>query len=64
MYFFTNSLVPYSRTLDSLATETDYVRKTLVDEANDMLSLGVAGFRLDAAKRTSHYPPNHNIIAH
>lgn len=64
MYFSTNSLVSHSQPLDSLATETDYVRKTLVDEANDMLSLGVAGFRLDAAKRTSQYPPGHNIIAY
>ncbi|KAI0339158.1 glycoside hydrolase family 13 protein [Trametopsis cervina] len=36
--------------LADLATETDHVRQTLVDHANDLLSLGVAGFRLDAAK--------------
>jgi glycosidase len=34
-----------------LKTESDYVRGTLVDHLNDLLSFpGVAGFRLDAAK--------------
>ena len=37
----------------SLATETEYVRGKLVDHANDLLSLGTDGFRLDAAKRRS-----------
>ena len=31
-------------------TETDYVRGTLAAYGNDLLSLGVDGFRLDAAK--------------
>lgn len=35
----------------SLATETDYVRGTLAAYGNDLVSLGVDGFRLDAAKR-------------
>lgn len=60
---FASSLVLRSKFFHSLATETDYVRKTLVDEANDMLSLGVAGFRLDAAKRTFHRPISRRPIA-
>jgi len=36
---------------NSLATETDYVRGCLAEYADDLLSLGVDGFRLDAAKR-------------
>jgi len=36
---------------NSLATETDYVRGRLAEYADDLLSLGVDGFRLDAAKR-------------
>lgn len=36
---------------NSLATETETVRSTLVEYANDLLSLGVDGLRLDAAKR-------------
>ena len=35
----------------SLATETEYVRARLALYANDLLSLGVDGLRLDAAKR-------------
>lgn len=35
----------------SLATENDYVRGKLADHANSLLSLGVDGFRIDAAKR-------------
>jgi glycosidase len=35
----------------SLATETDYVRGRLAEYTNDLLSLGVDGLRLDAAKR-------------
>ena len=38
--------------LNSLATDTEYVRKRLVEYSNDLLSLGVAGLRLDASKRT------------
>jgi hypothetical protein len=34
----------------SLATDTEYVRATLAQYGNDLLSLGVDGFRLDAAK--------------
>jgi glycosidase len=35
----------------SLATDTEYVRAMLATYANDLISLGVVGFRLDAAKR-------------
>lgn len=35
----------------SLATETEHVRSRLAEYANDLLSLGVDGLRLDAAKR-------------
>ncbi|KAF8996428.1 glycoside hydrolase [Cyathus striatus] len=36
--------------LADLATDTEYVRERLATYANDLLSLGVDGFRLDAAK--------------
>ena len=36
--------------LADLATETDYVRGTIAGYLNDLLSLGVDGFRVDAAK--------------
>jgi len=36
--------------LADLATETDYVRGKLADHANEVLSLGIDGLRLDAAK--------------
>ncbi|KII86244.1 glycoside hydrolase family 13 protein [Plicaturopsis crispa FD-325 SS-3] len=36
--------------LADLATDTEYVRGRLATYANDLLSLGVDGFRLDAAK--------------
>ena len=39
----------------SLATGTDYVRGKLADHANQLLSLGTDGFRIDAAKRRSHF---------
>jgi glycosidase len=47
--------------LADLKTESDYVRQTLVDHLNDILSLGAAGFRIDAAK---HVPVSdlQNII--
>lgn len=35
----------------SLATETEYVRATTAKYLNDLYSLGVDGWRLDAAKR-------------
>ena len=35
----------------SLATETDYVQGQLAEYAKDLISLGVDGLRLDAAKR-------------
>lgn len=38
----------------SLATGADNVRGKLVEHANELLSLGTDGFRIDAAKRTSH----------
>lgn len=41
--------------LADLATETDYVRERLAEYTNDLLSLGVDGLRLDAAK---HMDPN------
>jgi glycosidase len=37
--------IPYS-----LATNTDYVRSRLAQYGNDLISLGVDGYRLDAAK--------------
>jgi glycosidase len=37
-------------TLRSLATETEWVRSRLATYANDLLSLGIDGLRLDAAK--------------
>ena len=37
----------------SLATEKEHVRARLAEYGNDLLSLGVDGFRLDAAKRKS-----------
>ncbi|KAF5364605.1 hypothetical protein D9758_005615 [Tetrapyrgos nigripes] len=48
--------------LADLATDTDYVRGRLAEYANDLLSLGVDGFRLDAAK---HIPTDdiHNILS-
>ncbi|KAF5347543.1 hypothetical protein D9757_014297 [Collybiopsis confluens] len=36
--------------LSDLATDTDHVRGRLADYANDLISLGVDGLRLDAAK--------------
>ncbi|KAF8315449.1 alpha-amylase-domain-containing protein [Clavulina sp. PMI_390] len=36
--------------LADLATETEYVRSRLAQYANDLISLGVTGLRLDAAK--------------
>lgn len=40
--------------LNDLKTEADYVRGKLANYLNDLTSLGVAGFRFDAAK---HMPP-------
>ncbi len=40
--------------LNDLKTEADYVRGKLANYLNDLSSLGVAGFRFDAAK---HMPP-------
>ena len=42
--------------INSLATETEYVRSRLAEYANDLLSLGIDGLRLDAAKRESPRP--------
>jgi hypothetical protein len=39
--------------VSSLATDTEYVRSTLATYANDLISLGIVGLRLDAAKRKS-----------
>ncbi|VUD56378.1 Alpha-amylase [Thalassocella blandensis] len=36
--------------LNDLATESDYVRGKIADYLNDLISLGVDGFRIDAAK--------------
>ncbi|KAH9987051.1 glycoside hydrolase family 13 protein [Russula vinacea] len=41
--------------LADLATETNYVRGQLAEYTNDLISLGVDGLRLDAAK---HIPPD------
>lgn len=38
------------RYYDSLATDTENVRERLAAYGNDLISLGVDGFRLDAAK--------------
>jgi glycosidase len=46
-----NLLLDILRT--SLATETEYVREELAAFTNDLISLGVDGLRLDAAKRMS-----------
>ena len=40
--------------LNDLKTESDYVRGKIANYLNDLTSLGVAGFRFDAAK---HMPP-------
>jgi len=50
---YTNRLEVYTCQLDNLAdlgTDTEYVRTRLAEYANDLLSLGVDGLRLDAAK--------------
>lgn len=39
--------------LNDLKTEPDYVRGKIADYLNDLTSLGVAGFRIDAAKHMS-----------
>ena len=44
--------------LCSLATNTTYVQQRLAEYANDLISLGVDGLRLDAAKR-EHYDFGH-----
>jgi len=36
--------------LTDLSTDTDYVQQKIADYMNDLISLGVAGFRLDASK--------------
>jgi len=41
--------------LNDLKTESDYVRGKIADYMNDLIGLGVAGFRIDAAK---HMPAN------
>jgi glycosidase len=43
--------IAYPILLESLATDTEYVRARLATYVNDLLSLGVVGLRLDAAKR-------------
>ena len=52
----------------SLATETDYVRGRLSEYTNDLLSLGIDGLRLDAAKRahriTSRYETFYDDLRH
>ena len=35
----------------SLATEKDYVQSRLAEHGNDLIGMGVDGFRLDSAKR-------------
>ena len=41
--------------LNDLKTESNYVRQKIADYMNDLIGLGVAGFRIDAAK---HMPSN------
>jgi len=36
--------------LNDLKTESEYVRQTIANHMNDLIGLGVAGFRIDAAK--------------
>ncbi|NTW40114.1 MAG: alpha-amylase, partial [Cellulomonadaceae bacterium] len=45
--------------LADLATETDHVREQIVGYLEDLLSLGVAGFRFDAAK----HMPEADVVA-
>ncbi|MDK1474069.1 carbohydrate-binding module family 20 domain-containing protein [Streptomyces sp. 549] len=45
--------------LSDLRTGKDYVRQRIADYMNDLLSLGVAGFRIDAAK----HMPNEDLAA-
>ncbi|KAG8737470.1 hypothetical protein FRC10_008154 [Ceratobasidium sp. 414] len=45
-------------TLADLATETEWVRAKLAYYANDLISLGVTGLRLDAAKRRGYHAPH------
>ncbi|KAF8886960.1 glycoside hydrolase superfamily [Infundibulicybe gibba] len=40
--------------LADLATETEYVRGRLAEHMNDLLNIGIDGFRVDAAKRVSN----------
>lgn len=44
------ALLAYSDFYESLATDTEYVRGRLAEYANDLISLGVDGMRLDSAK--------------
>lgn len=45
----------------SLNTESTSVRAKIVAHGNDLISLGVDGLRIDAAKRASHlYPPTYS----
>ncbi len=41
--------------LNDLKTESEYVRQKIADYMNDLIGLGVAGFRIDASK---HMPSN------
>lgn len=51
-----------NRLFASLATETEYVRARLAAYANDLISLGADGLRLDAAKREwSHDAPPFSV---
>ena len=43
-----------SGSLEDLKTEKDYVRQKIADYMNDLIGIGVAGFRIDAGK---HIPP-------
>lgn len=49
-FFFLGWLLNLTWFASSLGTDTEYVRSRLAEYANDLLSLGVDGFRLDAAK--------------
>lgn len=57
VYFFGQTLI---QDRDSLATESDYVRGKIAAYLNDLLSLGVEGLRIDAAKRKSTRVSRHH----
>ena len=59
---FDNVMYGWLDTLADLKTESEYVRTRIADYLTDLYSIGVTGFRLDAAK---HIKPTDiaNILA-